>query len=430
MATENFLFVSGDGLITDIAWRVKCEGNNVKYSIKTEYARDVGDGLIPKTSNWRDELSWADVVVFDDTWGTGQEAQALRERGMPVIGGTPFTDKLEEVRDRGNGVMRDLGMEVVDGESFHSFDEAIEYIHKNPSQYVFKPSGEAQNYKQLLYVGKEPQGQDVIHLLKRYKNRDRFDLNQFQLQRRVDGVEISICGFFNGQTFLEPVNYTFEHKPLFPGEVGPMTGEMGTSMFWTEPTDLFDETLRPFEEILRTEGYHGPFDINCIVNQEHVYPLEITPRFGYPQVAIQEEGLKTNISTLLSAVARGSDPDLEVHPGFQVGARICVPPFPYDDMEVFEEQARGVPIWFDTDEDTLPEGVHLEDMKYEDNAYRVAGETGEIMVITGRGSSMRNAQENMYDLADRVIVPNMYYRNDIGDRWFHERDLLSTWNYI
>jgi hypothetical protein len=34
----------------------------------------------------------------------------------------------------------------------------------------------------------------------------------FQLQRKVEGVEIAVCGFFNGDRFLEPVNFNFEHK--------------------------------------------------------------------------------------------------------------------------------------------------------------------------------------------------------------------------
>jgi phosphoribosylamine--glycine ligase len=33
----------------------------------------------------------------------------------------------------------------------------------------------------------------------------------FQLQRRVEGVEVAICGFFNGERFVEPVNFNFEH---------------------------------------------------------------------------------------------------------------------------------------------------------------------------------------------------------------------------
>lgn len=428
--TKNFLFVSIDGLIGDIAWRVSNEGHNVRYSIETDYAKDIVDGLVPKTNNWRKETDWADLIVFDDTWGGGEFAENLRKRGKTVIGGSVWSDRLEEDRSFAKQTMKDLGMQVIEGKTFTSFEKGIQYIENHPNSYVFKPCGEVQNYKDLLYVGRDPEGRDVINLLHRHREQEQSNLNQYQLQKRVDGIEISLCGFFNGQQFLEPVNYTFEHKPLFPGGIGPMTGEMGTSMFWTEKTTLFQSVVEPFSDCLRAEGYAGPFDVNCIVTRDEIYPLEVTPRFGYPQIAIQEEGLNTPISELLLALGNGNDPDLDVHSGYQVGARVVVPPFPYDDLDVFENQSRDAPIWFEGD--GIPKGVHPEDLKYTDGKYRVAGETGEILVVTGKGDSMRAAQEEMYDRIDRITLPNMYYRNDIGDHWYEneEGEKLRSWGYL
>ena len=43
----------------------------------------------------------------------------------------------------------------------------------------------------------------------------------------------------------------FEHKKLFPGDIGPPTGEMGTLMFWEEPNGFFAATLGKMLEKLR-----------------------------------------------------------------------------------------------------------------------------------------------------------------------------------
>ena len=66
-----FLFVSWDGLIADIAWQVRKEGHDVRLWIQNEEERGIGDGFVPKTEDWRREVEWADVVVFDDVLGMG-----------------------------------------------------------------------------------------------------------------------------------------------------------------------------------------------------------------------------------------------------------------------------------------------------------------------------------------------------------------------
>jgi phosphoribosylamine--glycine ligase len=83
MDARHSLFVSADAaLITDLAWQVSREGHDVRYYVEAESDREIGDGFVPKTDDWRAELDWADVVVFDDIWvgddvGTGELAAEL-----------------------------------------------------------------------------------------------------------------------------------------------------------------------------------------------------------------------------------------------------------------------------------------------------------------------------------------------------------------
>ena len=52
--------------------------------------------------------------------------------------------------------------------------------------------------------------------------------------------------------------------------------EMRTAMFWSEPTRLFNATLKKMEPRLRHERYVGYIDVNCMVNSNGIYPLEFT----------------------------------------------------------------------------------------------------------------------------------------------------------
>ena len=98
MDVKKFLFVSYDGLIADIAWEVVKEGQAAKFWIKDPDEQGIADGFVPKAADWRAEVDWADVVVFDDVLGMGEMAQEVRKAGKLVVGGSPYTDKLEDDR--------------------------------------------------------------------------------------------------------------------------------------------------------------------------------------------------------------------------------------------------------------------------------------------------------------------------------------------
>src|SRR4029078_7148796 len=224
--------------------------------------------------------------------------------------------------------------------NFSSCDEALAYVSATPTRYVIKPSGEAQNYKRLLFVGEEEDGRDVVEVLEDYKRAWSRKVKEFQLQRRIMGVEVATGGFFNGKEFVTPICVNFEHKKLFPGDIGPSTGEMGTAMFWSEANKIFNATLRKMGPRLAAEGYVGYIDVNCIVNNNGIYPLEFTSRFGYPTISIEQEGLLTAISELLAKLAEGTPTRARARSGFQMGVRIVVPPFPYRDKETFESTSK------------------------------------------------------------------------------------------
>ncbi len=50
--SRKFLFVSDVGLIGDLAYTVKSEGNQVKYYIGSKTDRDISDGFVDKTDDW------------------------------------------------------------------------------------------------------------------------------------------------------------------------------------------------------------------------------------------------------------------------------------------------------------------------------------------------------------------------------------------
>ncbi len=424
---RKFLFVSFESLSGDIAWKIQREGNEVKAFVEREADADVYEGILDKVKKWEDYVDWADVIVFDDV-GFGKWADALRKKGKLVVGGSKYTDELEENREFGQTEMKRVGMNVLPHWYFTEYDSAIEFLKTNPGRYVFKPSGAAQAFKGLLFIGEEDDGRDILELLLSNKKAWKSKIKSFQIQRYAAGVEIAVGAFFNGKEFLYPINVNFEHKRIFPGDLGPLTGDMGALMFWSAPNAMFKATLDKIAGDLAANNYVGYLDINCIVNARGIYPLEFTARFGYPTISVQAEGIDIPMGEFFYKMAAGEKFEIPTKKGFQIGVICGVMPFLSGNKEDIDTY-RDLSILFRRPNPNL-EGIHIGDLKMVDGTLRLAGVSGYAGVITGTGTTVHEARKQAYNRIKNIRLQNMFYRVDVGERWFNDSDLLQSWGYL
>jgi phosphoribosylamine--glycine ligase len=426
ISSKKFLFVSWEALSGDLAWQIKNEGHEVKVYVQADYDVDVYTGFLEKVSDYKEFIDWADVVVFDDV-GFGEEADELRKKGKLVVGGSEYTDRLEKDREFGQAEMEKVGMLTLPHWDFTDYDAVLKFIEENPGRYVFKPSefvGSAS--KGLLFLGKDEDGKDISEILKSNKSTLETRIKQFQLQKFAQGVEVAVGAFFNGNDFIYPINVNFEHKKLFPGDIGPYTGEMGTLMYWSGSNPMFRTTLEKMKEEIKKSGYVGYIDINCIANARGIYPLEFTCRFGYPTISIQMEGVLNQWGDFLYRIASGENVELKTKKGFQLGVCCAVPPFPYYDKEEMDIY-RDLSIIF---KKPSMEGIRFGDLKLVDGRWTIAGESGYVLVVTGSGVTVEDARKQTYGRVENVLLQNMFYRTDIGLGWSEDSDKLQTWGYL
>jgi len=401
------------------------EGHEVKFYTKSDDDKDAGTGFVDTVDNYEDNVDWADLIITDDTiWGKVNED--LRKKGKAVIGGTRVTDELEEDRQAGQDMFEALGMQAIESQDFTDLAKAMAYLEENPRKVVVKVSGKAQDDKTLTYVGQMEDGSDVPKVLEHYKARMSSGIESVQVQDAVEGTEVAIGGWFNGKDFLDPVLVNFEHKKLMGSRteqsgIGPATGEMGTIGCWKDKGfGLYEETLRRFVPLLKKEGYRGYFDINCIVQFDpfadgnfRVRPLEMTNRFGWPTILMQIEAMKIqNLGDLFKGIAKGSAKDFKVNGHYCACVVIGVPPLPYISQEIADKMSNGMPIIF---RDGKCDGVYPGDAICVDGEWICQGEKGYPCVATGCGDSIQDAQMQAYGRTRNIIIPNMMYREDIGD---------------
>lgn len=430
------LFISGELIAGDLACKLQKEGCDVKLFIQNKELKHCLDGMVNKTNEWKKEISWVGkdgLIIFDDV-GFGKAQDNLRKKGYQVVGGSGDGDRLELDRVYGQGVLNSYGVATKDFKTrTFSVGSAIEFIKKNRGEWVIKPNN---HNTSLSYIGNLKDGSDVLKVLENYKNNFGGE-HTVSLQKRVRGIEVAIGRFFNGKDWVGPSVINFEHKHLNNDDIGPLGGETGTLMWYEndEKNKLFQRTLAKIKPHLKKSQYKGYIDLNCIVNKNNVYPLELTSRFGSSTIETQSEIHLSPWSQFFLSIAKGNNYNLKFKNGYAVNVALAVPPFPYrtNDVSLY---CNGLNIFFNEKmkkEDFNHihfEGAMVKKLKGESN-FLTAGNLGYVLYITGIGKTVHIARKKVYSILKKIMIPKMLYRTDIGLRFVRkDKNLLNKWGWI
>jgi phosphoribosylamine--glycine ligase len=418
-------------------------GHQVRVSVGDPECQGTMAGLVPTTSDWRAELPWVreagrDGLILFETASKGALQEQLRGEGFQVIGGSTYGDRLESDRAFGQREMAAVGMQVAPTHPFDDFQAAMDFVRARPGRYVYKPSGSG-FASGRTFVGGMADGSDVLaYLGLQARTWPAGEPKRLVLMERLDGVEVGIGAYFDGHEFLQPACLDWEHKRFFPGDLGELTGEMGTLVTYRRSERLFRETLGRMEARLREGRYQGYININTIVDRDGVHPLEFTCRFGYPGFAILSPLQTAGWEDLFRRMLRDPDaPRAKVFPtadGYAVGVVLTVPPFPY--AAGYEQLSKGLPILFHrelTDEDRRH--LHFGEVAMMATAGEpqlvTSGVVGYVMVVTGRGPTVPEARAAAYARVDKVCLANGRHRRDIGERFMHTDEArLEAWGWL
>lgn len=425
------LFISGELIAADLAYRMKKEGHEVKLYIQDAGKKECFDNIVEKTDDWELEIDWVGkdgLIVFDDV-GYGKIQDNLRKDGYNVFGGCEGGDRLEMDREYAQRVFKECGMKSIKTVDFENIASAIDYIEKHKNSWVVKQN---EHISSLCFVGGNDDGSDSLNLLKSYETSLRYDFS-VSLQERVYGVEVGVGRYFNGNDWIGPIEMNVEHKRFMNGDIGPLTGEMGTIMWYVEEeNELFRRTLKKLEPHLKKIGFKGDIDINCMVNESEAFPLEATSRFGSPASKLQDEIHLSPWGEFLMAGAKGLPFDLKYKEGYGLAVSIVIPPFPYR-VGFYDPYFKGVDVFFKnslTEEEKKM--VHFEEISRRDNnTYYSTGSEGCVLFITSCERTLQKARKKVYSLIEKIVIPHMMYRTDIGEK-FLDKDikLLRDWGWI
>ena len=243
------------------------------------------------------------------------------------------------------------------------------------------------------------------------------------VEERLRGPEASLIAVCDGRTAIA-LPLARDHKRLHDGDAGPNTGGMGA---YSPLPDLPDDAIpaliaafhRPILAELARRGtpFRGALYAGLILTGDGPVLLECNARFGDPETQAILPRLAVALGPILLAAARG---DLAVATGSPVLANGRLPTLPGAAVALVLAAAgypdaprRGDAI------DGLAEAAatgalvfHAGTSRGVDGAFRTAG--GRVVSVVGRGPDLEAARAVATDAADRIHVPGIQRRRDIG----------------
>jgi len=405
----------GDGL--GVAHRLSQEGCRVKAWVRDPKMGRALEGIIDRIDDWVPHLDSADLVITDSV-GLGRFETQLKASGRPLLGCSSVLDKVELSRGLGMRLFDTAGIATPETYEFNSCAAADHLIQSQPwrSGWVLKPDGNKSASKTMV-IKEEAHWPESLSKL----SPDSSGI----VQRRLDGIEVSTEGWFNGTQFVPPFNHTFEEKRFLAGGLGQNTGCMGNVVLAADQRGnaLTHATVARLSGFLQQVGYRGPLDINCIVNEEGAFALEATSRMGYDAVEALAEGLTVPLSDFLYGIATGSAKECPLTDQTMIAVRVSVPPWPVrqPDGDSHGELVEGI------DDETLPH-LFLTDVYRDNEGYKTAAGDGVLLKATAKGPARRLEDDQLQDdytyycrsrvyrLLEKIKVSSKQYRIDIGQR--------------
>ena len=405
---SRFLILSDAGDGVGLALRLKLEGHDAKIKIFDKMHDTYGKGLV----DYSDKYQMAQTVIADCT-GFGEVLDSFEDSGVPVFGGGSFADKLEANRSFAEEVMHEAEIETPKSESVGSWNDAAkqaERLAKRTGKVVLKPEGTLSGVVPS-YVASDVE--DALAMLKQFEKECGTDDVELTVQEFIEGVAVSTEGWFNGSEWIEGMfNHTIERKQFLDGDIGPSGGCTGNVVWPCDSKDpLVKQLLLKLTEVLRKHEYIGPIDVNAVVNEDGVYGLEFTPRFGYDAFPTLLHSLSDfDFGVFLGDCARGTECNVRLSPGFGAGVRLSIPPWPNEkyhnedciSLRGFDDDAR---------ESFYPYGVVLEGEEL-----KSSHGVGILGVMNYEGRSIGQAFACVYHQIQKLKIPGLQYRTDLTEQ--------------
>lgn len=329
-----------------------------------------------------------------------------------IVGPDAKGAQLEGSKDFSKAFMQRYGIPTA---AYRTFDkstlsEAIDYLKTLQPPYVLKADGLAAGKGVIISESLEEAERELRGLL---SGRFGQASTRVVIEEYLHGIECSVFIATDGSDWrVLPV--AKDYKRIGEGDTGLNTGGMGS----VSPVIFADEAfmqrveervIRPTIEGLRAEGidYRGFIFAGLMNVGGAPYVIEYNCRMGDPETESVMLRIDSDFVDLLERMARGHLGDYHLEESSQYAATVVLVSEGYP-----ESYAKGIPI-------SYPHAPTFDSLLFHagtscDDSGHLVTSGGRVLTASCLGSTLAEALERCYKLADRVQYTGKTLRRDIG----------------
>lgn len=329
-----------------------------------------------------------------------------------IVGPDAKGAQLEGSKDFSKAFMQRYGIPTADYRTFDksTLSEAIDYLKTLQPPYVLKADGLAAGKGVIISESLEEAERELRGLL---SGRFGSASTRVVIEEYLHGIECSVFIATDGSDWrVLPV--AKDYKRIGEGDTGLNTGGMGS----VSPVIFADEAfmqrveervIRPTIEGLRAEGidYRGFIFAGLMNVGGDPYVIEYNCRMGDPETESVMLRIDSDFVDLLERMARGHLGDYHLEESSQYAATVVLVSEGYP-----ESYAKGIPI-------SYPHAPTFDSLLFHagtarDDSGHLVTSGGRVLTASCLGSTLDEALERCYKLADRVQYTGKTLRRDIG----------------
>ncbi len=349
------------------------------------------------------------VVAPDDPLVLGC-VDLLNALGIPCFGPRKNAAIIEGSKAFSKNLMRKYHIPTADYEVFTDMETALSYLDTAPIPTVVKADGLALGKGVIIAQTREEAKEAVIGMMRdaRFgKSGSTVVIEEF-----LEGPEVSVLAFTDGKC-VKPMVSSMDHKRAGDNDTGLNTGGMGTvapNPYYTPALaeQCMKEIFLPTIEAMQAEGrpFTGCLYFGLMLTKNGPKVIEYNCRFGDPETQVVLPLLESDLFTIMKATTEGTLAETEVK--FMDAHACCVVTASRGYPEAYQ---KGLPMTMTAEAaaHTFVAGAKLQDGVLLTNGGRVVG-------TTAVASTLADAIQEAYRLADGVQFENAYRRSDIGAR--------------